>query len=168
MKIQEVMKLQRKALGITQQDLADMSEIASSTIKKIESGKGNPSLSTIEKIMDNPWTTSPEPNLFLRIVLQVPDFLRWHAADEGVVGDILGHYGACSHHHIVADGDAGQDGDIAAYPHVVADAHGLGDAQVLAAAHRRERVVDGGDERTGPIITLSPIHTSRMSRMVRL
>ena len=52
MKIQEVMKLQRKALGITQQDLADMSEIAISTIKKIESGKGNPSLSTIEKIMD--------------------------------------------------------------------------------------------------------------------
>ena len=42
MKIQEVMKLQRKALGITQQDLADMSEIAISTIKKIESGKGNP------------------------------------------------------------------------------------------------------------------------------
>lgn len=41
MKIQEVMKLQRKALGITQQDLADMSEIAISTIKKIESGKGN-------------------------------------------------------------------------------------------------------------------------------
>ena len=52
MKIQEVMKLQRKALGITQQDLADMSEIAISTIKKIESGKGNPSLSTVEKIMD--------------------------------------------------------------------------------------------------------------------
>ena len=40
------------ALGITQQDLADMSEIAISTIKKIESGKGNPSLSTVEKIMD--------------------------------------------------------------------------------------------------------------------
>ena len=52
MKIQEVMKLQRKAMGITQQDLADMSEIAISTIKKIESGKGNPSLSTVEKIMD--------------------------------------------------------------------------------------------------------------------
>ena len=52
MKIQEVMKLQRKALGITQQDLADMSEIAISTIKQIESGKGNPSLSTVEKIMD--------------------------------------------------------------------------------------------------------------------
>ena len=52
MKIQEVMKLQRKALRITKQDLADMSEIAISTIKKIESGKGNPSLSTVEKIMD--------------------------------------------------------------------------------------------------------------------
>ena len=52
MKIQEVMKLQRKVLGITQQDLADMSEIVISTIKKIESGKGNPSLSTVEKIMD--------------------------------------------------------------------------------------------------------------------
>ena len=52
MKIQEVMKLQRKALGITQQDLADMSEVAISTTKQIESGKGNPSLSTVEKIMD--------------------------------------------------------------------------------------------------------------------
>ena len=38
MKIQEVMKLQRKVLGITQQDLDDMSEIAISSIKKIESG----------------------------------------------------------------------------------------------------------------------------------
>ena len=52
MKIQEVMKLHRKALGITQQDLAVMSEVAISTIKKIETGKGNPSLSTVEKIMD--------------------------------------------------------------------------------------------------------------------
>ena len=38
MKIQEVMKLQRKALGITQQDLADMSEIAIST-KRTESAE---------------------------------------------------------------------------------------------------------------------------------
>ena len=52
MKIREVMKLQRKVLGITQQDLPDMSEVAISTIKQIESGKGNPSLSTVEKIMD--------------------------------------------------------------------------------------------------------------------
>ena len=52
MKIQEVMKLQRKALGITQQDLADMSEIAISTINKIESGKGIPSQKKKKKIMD--------------------------------------------------------------------------------------------------------------------
>ena len=52
MKIQEVMILQRKALGLTQQDLADMYEVAITTIKQIESGKGNPSLSTVEKIMD--------------------------------------------------------------------------------------------------------------------
>lgn len=52
MNIQDVMKSQRKALGISQQDLADMSEVAISTIKQIESGKGNPSLSTVEKIMD--------------------------------------------------------------------------------------------------------------------
>ena len=32
--------------------LADMSEIAISTIKKIESGKGNPSLSMVEKNME--------------------------------------------------------------------------------------------------------------------
>lgn len=52
MNIQDVMKSQRKALGISQQDLADMSEVAISTIKQIESGKGNPSLSTVENIMD--------------------------------------------------------------------------------------------------------------------
>ena len=52
MNIQDVMKSQRKALVISQQDLADMSEVAISTIKQIESGKGNPSLSTVEKIMD--------------------------------------------------------------------------------------------------------------------
>lgn len=52
MNVQDVMKSQRKALGISQQDLADMSEVAISTIKQIESGKGNPSLSTVEKIMD--------------------------------------------------------------------------------------------------------------------
>lgn len=52
MNIQDVMKSQRKALRISQQDLADMSEVAVSTIKQIESGRGNPSLSTVEKIMD--------------------------------------------------------------------------------------------------------------------
>lgn len=52
MNIQEVMKDQRKKLGITQQDLAEMAEIGITTIKQIEAGKGNPSLSTVEKIME--------------------------------------------------------------------------------------------------------------------
>ncbi len=46
------MKAQRKKLGITQQDLAEMAEIGITTIKQIESGKGNPSISTVEKILD--------------------------------------------------------------------------------------------------------------------
>lgn len=52
MSIQEVMKERRKILGITQQDLAEMAEVGISTIKQIESGKGNPSLGTVEKIME--------------------------------------------------------------------------------------------------------------------
>ena len=52
MDIKEVMKTQRKKLGITQQDLAEMAEISPSTIKQIEVGNANPSLSTIERIME--------------------------------------------------------------------------------------------------------------------
>ena len=52
MSVQEVMKERRKKLGITQQDLAEMAEVGISTIKQIESGKGNPSLGTVEKILE--------------------------------------------------------------------------------------------------------------------
>ena len=52
MDIKEVMKSQRKKLGISQQDLAEMAEVGIATVKQIEAGKGNPSLSTIEKIME--------------------------------------------------------------------------------------------------------------------
>ena len=52
MDIKEVMKTQRKKLGITQHDLAEMAEVSPSTIKQIEVGNANPSLSTIEKIME--------------------------------------------------------------------------------------------------------------------
>lgn len=51
MDIKEVMKDQRKKLGISQQDLAEMSDVGITTIKQIEAGKGNPSLSTVEKIL---------------------------------------------------------------------------------------------------------------------
>lgn len=48
----EVMKTQRKKLGISQLDLAEMADVGITTVKQIEAGKGNPSLSTVEKIMD--------------------------------------------------------------------------------------------------------------------
>lgn len=46
------MKIQRRKLGISQLDLAEMAEVSPSTIKQIEAGNANPSLSTIEKIME--------------------------------------------------------------------------------------------------------------------
>lgn len=52
MYIKKVMKDQRKKLGISQQDLAEMADVGITTIKQIEAGKGNPSLSTIEKILE--------------------------------------------------------------------------------------------------------------------
>ena len=53
MKIQEVMKLQRMALGITQQDLADMSLFDSFFYSHdFYNELCMPSLSTVEKIMD--------------------------------------------------------------------------------------------------------------------
>lgn len=52
MDIKEVMKDQRKKLGISQQDLAEMADVGITTIKQIEAGKGNPSLSTVEKILE--------------------------------------------------------------------------------------------------------------------
>lgn len=46
------MKQRRKTLAITQQDLAEMSQVGLATIKDIERGKGNPSLNTVKKILD--------------------------------------------------------------------------------------------------------------------
>lgn len=52
MDLKDVIKQRRKKLGITQMDLAEISEISIATIKDIERGKGNPSLSTVKKILD--------------------------------------------------------------------------------------------------------------------
>lgn len=41
----------RKILGISQNDLAEMSSVSLPTIKNIERGKGNPSFETVEKIL---------------------------------------------------------------------------------------------------------------------
>ena len=46
------MKERREVLSLTQQDLAEMAQVGLATIKDIERGRGNPSLSTINKILD--------------------------------------------------------------------------------------------------------------------
>ena len=52
MSLREVIKSRRKVLGISQQDLAEMSGISLPTVKDIERGLANPSLSTISKLLD--------------------------------------------------------------------------------------------------------------------
>lgn len=52
MDIAKDIKERRSQLGISQQDLAEISEVSLATIKDIERGKGNPSLTTLEKIAD--------------------------------------------------------------------------------------------------------------------
>ncbi len=41
----------RMQLGITQNDLAEMSGVSLATVKDIERGKGNPSIKTAEKLL---------------------------------------------------------------------------------------------------------------------
>lgn len=43
-------KERRILLRITQQDLADISGVALRTVKQVETGKGNPSVNTLNKI----------------------------------------------------------------------------------------------------------------------
>jgi transcriptional regulator with XRE-family HTH domain len=43
-------KLRRKALKITQPDLAQLAKVATNTLYKIERGQANPTLDVIEKI----------------------------------------------------------------------------------------------------------------------
>lgn len=52
MEFHKVLKSRRSILRISQEDLAEISEISLSTIKNIEREKGNPSLKTIEKICE--------------------------------------------------------------------------------------------------------------------
>jgi DNA-binding XRE family transcriptional regulator len=52
MKLEEVIKSRRKTLAISQQDLAEMAEVSLATVKDIERGKGNPSMTTINKLID--------------------------------------------------------------------------------------------------------------------
>lgn len=52
MDLKEIMKDRRQYLQISQQDLAELSGVGLATIKDIERGKGNPSISTANKILD--------------------------------------------------------------------------------------------------------------------
>ena len=46
------MKSRRKVLGISQADLAEMSGVSLPTVKDLERGLGNPSLSTVSRILE--------------------------------------------------------------------------------------------------------------------
>lgn len=52
MKIEEAIKQRRSRLNITQNDLAEFADVGISTIKDLERGKGNPSVSTLQKILE--------------------------------------------------------------------------------------------------------------------
>jgi predicted transcriptional regulator len=52
MELNEIIKSRRKVLDISQLDLAEMSDLSLATVKDIERGKGNPSLSTVRKIVN--------------------------------------------------------------------------------------------------------------------
>ena len=52
MKCGNLIKQRRAVLGLTQQDLSDYTGLSLRIIKSIEADKGNPSMSTIEKIAD--------------------------------------------------------------------------------------------------------------------
>ena len=51
MSIFATISTRRKSLGISQNDLAEMSGVSLATIKNIERGVGNPSFETVEKIL---------------------------------------------------------------------------------------------------------------------
>jgi len=46
------LRKRRQSLGIRQKDLAELAEIAVHTLSNIESGKGNPSLDVLGRLLD--------------------------------------------------------------------------------------------------------------------
>ena len=52
MDIGNIIKERRAKLGISQQDMADYSGVGISTVKDLERGVGNPSLQTLQKILE--------------------------------------------------------------------------------------------------------------------
>jgi len=50
-KIVEILKKRRELLGITQEHLSDLSGVSLRTLKALESGKSNPTLGTLTKLI---------------------------------------------------------------------------------------------------------------------
>ncbi|MCG8475913.1 MAG: helix-turn-helix domain-containing protein [Cytophagales bacterium] len=48
----QMIKTRREMLQVTQEDLADLSGVGLRTLKQLESGKGNPTVHTLEKLSD--------------------------------------------------------------------------------------------------------------------
>ncbi|HEV7381475.1 MAG TPA: helix-turn-helix transcriptional regulator [Dyadobacter sp.] len=48
----EAIKVRRESLKVTQKVLSELSGVALGALKKFESGKGNPTLSTLKKLCD--------------------------------------------------------------------------------------------------------------------
>jgi len=46
------LKNRRESLKVTQETLSELSDVSLRTIKQFESGKGNPTLRTLEKLFD--------------------------------------------------------------------------------------------------------------------
>lgn len=52
MEIIKNIKLRREVLQVTQETLAELSDVGLRTLKQLESGKGNPTLLTLQKVAD--------------------------------------------------------------------------------------------------------------------
>ena len=50
--ILERLKTRREQLGVTQEHLAELAGVALRTVKELDSGKGNPTVSTLIKLAD--------------------------------------------------------------------------------------------------------------------
>ncbi len=48
----KIIKERRVSLQVTQESLAELSGVGLRTLKQLESGKGNPTLQTLQKIVD--------------------------------------------------------------------------------------------------------------------
>ena len=48
----QILKKRREILGVTQEQLAELSEVGLRTLKALESGKSNPTLKTMNKLAE--------------------------------------------------------------------------------------------------------------------